>query len=270
MDILKYKSYKKFLADLILLHKSEKGFQNKLAQSAGCQRSYLSQVLNREIHLTLDQAYNLITSLNYTDLECEYFINLVSLERSGSNKLKKHLEDKLQKIQSKSLRLSSLISSSEFSPEELNKMQEVYYSHWTYAAIHIASFIPQNQTVRDFAQFLNIKEDLVLKTLTQLQNMKLMTKKGEVWMATNNNLTIKDDSLYIKNHHMNWRLKAIENIPNYDHNEDLHYSSVLVVSEKDTQEIKKTLNNLIVKIRKQSLPSEPEVLINFNIDFYRV
>src|SRR5436309_16129314 len=90
-----YTSYKAYLIDRIEQNKDLRGYQSQLARAAGCQRSFLSQVLNGKFDLSREHAAELSRFWGLDPLETEYFIGLVDLARAGSGHLRKLTETKL-------------------------------------------------------------------------------------------------------------------------------------------------------------------------------
>lgn len=266
MNIFNYNHYKEFLRDLLDQKSNIRGYQNKLASYANCQTSHLSQVLNRDKDLTLDQAFDLVSSLDLGELECEYFVKLVQAERAGSMRHRNFVKTQLENIRKRHQRLSDQIQKSS---EKTAQTSPLYYSHWSYLAVHVASFIPDKNNSIKLSQFLGLSENVVLKALSELKKMGLMEEFQDGWRPKENNLNIKDDDSNIRNHHLNWRLKSLDHIPtSYNSIRDLIYSGVYAISHEDQYRIKSELNGMIVKIRDIALNSEPEVCFNFNVDFY--
>ena len=103
MNLYEYFSYKTYLLDLI----STTNFKvSTLAEIAGCNRSYFSQMLNGKVQLTTDHIINLAESLDFSELEKDYFVTLGLMERSSLINTKDTLSKKLNKIRQKSQILS--------------------------------------------------------------------------------------------------------------------------------------------------------------------
>src|SRR6185312_140032 len=72
----------------------------QLAEAAGCQRSFLSQVLASQAHLNADHAIGLATYWNLPEIEKDFFLNLVSFARASSKTLKEYFSKKIEKSRS--------------------------------------------------------------------------------------------------------------------------------------------------------------------------
>jgi len=270
MNIYEYDNYKAFLHAMIGLESSERGFQNRLAKYAKCQTSHLSQVLNKDKNLSIDQACDLISKIETDEDKIDYFVCLVQKARAGTVESRSFFEKKAENLKRRHQVLSERLKSC--STESSLKTNSKYYSHWSYVAIHIASYLHGNNTIETLSEFLNLKLEDTLKVLNDLESMKLMVQKNGKWESTKNNVNIKDDDLSIRNHHLNWRLKVLNELPlKYSSMRDLHYTGIFALSSSDKFKMKDELNSVIVKFRKMALNTEkPEVCFNLNVDFSEV
>ena len=174
MNLYEYFSYKTYLLDLV----SSTSFKvSSLAEMAGCNRSYFSQMLNGKAQLTTDHIINLSEGLDFSELEKEYFVTLGLMERSSLINTKDTLQKKLNKIRQKSLILSKKIKAEGKTFEITEEMKGEYYSSWLYGQIHILTSIEEFQTADAIAIKLNTKPNLIKKILNRLREMHLVIKK---------------------------------------------------------------------------------------------
>src|SRR5688500_3076235 len=86
-----YSDYKAYLRDWIRAHPHRgRGIKSRLARTAGCQVAYLSRVIERDAHLSLEQAMSLQGPLGHGRGEAKYFLLLVELARAGTQSLRAH------------------------------------------------------------------------------------------------------------------------------------------------------------------------------------
>ena len=69
--------------------------------------------------------------------------------------------------------------------------------------------------------------------------------------------------------HQNWRHRAILSLGE-DNDFDLHYSSVLVLSKKDSLKIKDLILEFIKEKEKILLPSPEEEMVALNVDYFKI
>jgi len=83
-QLLAAKDYRSFLLSVVEDPEKTRGYRKRLADEAGCQPSYLSQMLKGSVELTLEQAERLCGFWKLDELEAEIFLNLVLMGRAGS------------------------------------------------------------------------------------------------------------------------------------------------------------------------------------------
>ena len=147
MNIFIFKTYKAFLADYIKRNKY-KGLISKLAETCGCDRTYISQVLNGKADLLPDHIARLCEYLHFTELESDYLMLLLLKDRATSVAAKNIFEIKLKKINEMAEDLSQKVKSKKDSEEIISEEHKtLYYSNWLFSAIHILTSIANFQTI---------------------------------------------------------------------------------------------------------------------------
>lgn len=266
-DVFSYLSYKVYLQDW-LKSKPHQGYglRAKMAESLRCQQAYISQVLNSHAHFNLEQAEALSYYLEHTNEERHFFLLLVQRERAATQTLKKYFQDQMEQLTQKRLVLKERLEVK----KTLNiKDQAVYYSAWYYAAVHVALSIPDLQTHEALAKRFGLPFSKISKIIQFLISVNLATQeKGRLKIGTSR-IHLADDSPLIARQHANWRLKALESMDKTEER-DLHYSSVITLSENDVLRIKSMLVKWITETKAVIRDSKEEEIHCFNIDFFRV
>ncbi len=268
MNIFSTFDYKKFLRAQVDAHGSEYGYKSKLAEAAGCQKSFFSQVLNSHVHLTPEQALGLAKYWKLLPRERDYFLGLVNYGRAGTEELANHLKEKLVELKRETENLTKRYSSPNLSAR--TDFAAIYYSSWHYAAIHILVTIPQFQTPPKIAKRLHLPDSFVLEVLRQLQKIEVVTKKSDgSWQATSKSLHIGRDSVFNSMNHAHWRQRAsessLQNKP-----ESVHYTGVYSMSLDDLTKLRETIFELIDRSRQLVAPSPEEELVCMNCDLFVV
>ena len=83
-------------------------------------------------------------------------------------------------------------------------------------------------------------------------------------------LHLGSESPLLYKHHINWRLQAMQRLSARKADENLHYSSVVTLSEEDVVRIKEKLVASIKEIKEMIRASKEETLQCFSLDFFRV
>lgn len=266
-SIYSFKDYRDLLRTAFE-SRSKNGFgeAKKLAEFMGVHPTFISQVLKRGKDLNSEQALTVAEYLNLNELETEYFILLVQIERAGTAKFKAHLKTKLQELSKKVSDLSERVQyQTKISPED----QATFYSDWIYSASRLSTLIPGLDQLDTLSSHLGLPVQ-ELKTVTdflvkigmlKLENGKLRTGP----LSTH----LPKRSPWIKSHHTNWRLKAVESLTARDERA-LHYTAPMTVSFDDMSKISEILIKSINKIDKIIEPSPSEALVCLCIDWFLV
>lgn len=266
MSIYQANDYKDYIRQRIEKNSGEKGYRSTLAKHAGCQRSYLAQVLHGPIHLTPDHALGLSTYWGFNDDQSDTFLNLLLRDRAATPLLRKKCQRRLVQLRKKAANLSQRLDV-ETIPEGI--AQAVYYSSWHYAAIHISLAIPQLNSAALIATRLGINEGLVEKTLHELATMGLVRLENGSWRVKNQNFHLpKNAPLTIVNHN-HWRQKAIQKLQTMDA-DGLHYSGIFALSNAAAQQIKQCFVEAIANAHTIVGPSTEEDIVCLNCDFFRL
>lgn len=266
LSIFRYISYVEIMKVFIESNHKTYGYKAQMAKAADCHRSYISQVLNESIQLTIEQAVGLAVFWNLTEIEKDYFINLVSYARAGNEKTRKHFRNKIDQARHDQANLTKRIQEKTILPEA---SAAIFYSNWQYLAITILISIPQYRSVKEIAHRLNLSEELVKKTLNQLLELGTVTNSGNEWFATNYNIHIPRESQFNSLNHSHWRQKAVQNsflsLP-----DDVHYTSVCTLSLTDVQNMKELMLQFIDQTRKIVAPSKEEEIYCLTCDWFKV
>lgn len=258
--------YLEIINEKIELNKAVIGYKTLMAKACGCQKSYLSQVLRGQTHLTLDHGYGLSDFFQLTELEKEYFLTLLQIQRSGSLEFKNYLEGKLKDLRKKNDDFASKFKSN--APTTNSEHLSKYYSNWHYNAIHMICGIEEFRSVEAIAKKLKLSEKLVQTTLEELQEMGLVKKENHLWINTDNYLHLPKESPYHRLNHTLWRQKATENTFLADDN--LNYTAIYTLSKEDSEELRGILKKAIDKTRDVVIKSEEEDIVCLNIDYFKL
>ncbi|MCK6598406.1 MAG: TIGR02147 family protein [Bdellovibrionaceae bacterium] len=264
-SIFDFKDYKKYLefVEVGRPHRG-RGFRAELARVAGCQTAYVSQVLNGRAHFSLEQAHSLNKILFHNKEEAQFFLTLVEFARAGSIDLKKYFNELLEEQQQRYLNLKKRFNIKETLSSEDHSL---YFSEWTYAAVHMAITIPQLQNLKAISNFLQISEGKVSKVLQFLSSRGLIEQEKEHFKLGTTRMHIGSEEAMIQKHHTNWRLQALKSLESVSEKE-LHYSSVVSVSLEDVLKIKSNLVKQIEEYNSIVKDSKEETLYCLTIDFF--
>jgi uncharacterized protein (TIGR02147 family) len=264
-SVFEFDSYKEFL--LAVEHNRaalERGFRTRLAESLGCQNAYVSNVLNKDAHFSLEQGLKICGFLALAGDERKFLLTLIEHARAGTPELRAHFAEELSAMRTKRLNLKDRVGAA-FSLSA--EAQSVYYSHWTYAAIHMLTTLPDRRDLNGIADALRLPVETVRHALLFLTSVGLVQEKGGRLTAGQSQVHLGRESHQILQHHTNWRLAAIESLMQVAVN-DVHYSTVSTLSAADAEKLKARFAKEIEHYVKTVRASPEETLYGFNLDFY--
>ena len=263
-SLYEFADYKDFLRDFVGPRTQRSGLRLALARATRCQPTYVSQVLYGQSHFSLEQGQSLagLLALNTEDLH--YFLLLIQKARAGTGELRVYFETQLAALQARRLTLTERLGTR----NELGELeQSVYYSSWHYAAVHIAVTIPSLRTIPALMNCLGIQKKRIAEVIEFLQRVGLITNERGLLLPGSAFIRLGNNSPYIVKHHTHWRVQAVDSLER-ESLTDLHYSSVVSLSEGDVRKLKDRILGFISECVKTIQVSPEEKLYSYCIDFF--
>lgn len=265
--VFEFTNYRDFLTKR-LKEMPNKGYgqMSELSRFIRVHTTLVSQILKGHKDLTTDQAILACEFFGLSQLESEYFVLLVNLDRAGNPAAKRFYKNKIQKLKEQSQNISERVTADLSLSEE---QRAVFYSHWGYSAIRQSVALPGINTVEDISHFLELPIERVnscMSFLLQTGLCKLVGKKIGVGPSSTH---IEASSPWVNVHHMNWRNRAIHSL-NSASPADLHYTAPVTLSAADCEVIKERLIQLIQDVRATVDPSPSEKMYCLNLDWFEV
>ncbi len=267
MNVFEFKDYKKYLNHKIKeMPARGRGVRLKLSQALSCQTAYISQVLNQDTNFSLEQGIKVSDFFGHTKDETQFFLILIQLARAGNKELEKFLNNQIDDILNEREKHQKQYETTNSLAENF---QHIYYSVWYYGAIHMMLTIPEFQYARKIAETLRLPLSQVNEVLEFLVETGLAKREGDRCFIGPTRIHLNKNSIQIRRHHANWRTQAISSIDKND-KDDLHYSSIISMGEKDIPIIKDILAKAIEDCRKVIKDSPEETLQAMTIDWFKV
>lgn len=272
--MFEYTNYKQLILDQVKAAPGKgRGVLQKLAAAVELQPSMISQVLRGKRDLSVDQAALTARFLGLSELETEYFIQLVQRRRAQTPELARLTDRRLAELRARAEGETAggrAESSARPTPTDLS----VYYSQWLYSAIRILSSIEQYKTVSEIARKLGEPPHLVRRVVDFLLEAGFCVSEsgdGErLRPATLATQVPADDSLNGTRHVLNWRIKALQTLQTRDRagGEDLFKTKVVSISRADRADFALKLESLLDELQEKLARTRPEEVICLNIDWY--
>lgn len=266
--IFEYSAYPAFLKDWIGAQpKKGHGLRLKMAECLNRQSVFISQVLHGDADLSASQAQILGEWMQLSEGETHYFLLLVQQARADTPKLCEYYSVQLTRIREENLNLQKRLQGQTETIPEKDRLR--YYSAWYYPAIRLLTAIPEFQTRAAIASRLQLPAETVSMVLDFLLQLGLVERKGDHFLITSKDVFLGNDSALITRHHANWRLRGMQALDR-EKQDELHYSTAVVISGKDAEKIKRQLLEAIEKNRALVKESGSEELFCVSLDFFRV
>jgi uncharacterized protein (TIGR02147 family) len=268
MNIFMYEDVRAYLQEKISkMPQRGRGEIGKIAKHIGVHSTYMSLVLNGSRHLSQEQAFDLATYLQLTELETEYFCLLVQWDRAGTPRLRKHLKQKLSKIREDSLSLSKrLMHDKKLSDQE----KAVFYSSWIYSAVRLfTSTKEKGVTFESIQEHFDLPRKKLMEVLDFLASSGLVLYEKNLYRLGTQQTFLEKGSPFLPKHHANWRIKAMQK-SEFISDEELVFTSPFSISEKDFLLLREELAEWLKKFSGIVRDSPAEEVACLNIDFFRV
>ncbi len=264
--IFEYPSYKEFIvARVKAMPKKGFGQFRKIAQTLRIHTTRISQIVHGPAHFTPEQSAALCRYFGMNQLEAEYFLALVELERSGTEELREHIKAKMTSLRERAAELVHRVPRERVLSEP---EQAVFYSTWQYPALHLATMIDEYKSIDALSARFSLPREKVRQILDFLLSTGLCVKDKKGKFEPGTRLThLERSSPLIVRHHANWRLKAMQRQENLGTN-DLSYSAPAVVSGEDQKHIRELAAQFVENFLKVVKNSKPDQKLAFlNIDW---
>jgi uncharacterized protein (TIGR02147 family) len=267
LSVFDYTDYRKYLLQWIEKRPGGgRGEKLRLAEALSCQPSYISQVFAGSANLSFEQAEALNSLIGHTEDESQFFLLLVHVARAGTVALKKRVQKRIQQVLDHRKSLKNRLS---FDQSISKEDQATYYSAWYYSAIHFALAIPALRSQEALARAFRLPPERIVEILEFLRTRGLVKESHSQLVPGSQTIHLENRSPMISKHHTNWRMQAIQSLERETESE-LHYSSVVTISEEDALKIRETLVKAIEQVRTIVKPSKDEALYCYDLDLFKV
>lgn len=268
MDWFELNDYREIIrAHISQLPKGGRGELARFANHLNVNSTLVSQIMSGTRDLTFEQAMSLTQFMGFNELEIEYFLLLVQLEKAGTQLLKNFFKSKIEELRKKSRKVENRY---EHDRKLSDEQKSIFYSSWLYSAIRLFTSIGENgQSLPEICDRFSMDRTRVVGILQFLEKSGLCTiENGRYKMAVQNTFLEKDSPHQLK-HHSNWRVKAIELSETLDANE-LMFTSPISISKSDFGMLREDILKLLNKVSKVVKDSPAENVACLNIDFFWV
>lgn len=221
-SLYQFKDYRKYIAYRLDNYQDGKhGTRARFADTIGCQRPFISQVLNGRQNLTQEQAFRANAFFEHGPDETQFFMLLLQKERAGSTELKQFYLEQLQAISDRKNNVQEVVKPMVQLSEDVSRK---FFSSWMYQAVMTALHVRNYTSIEALADLLRMKPDLVEQVCRELAEMGLAEiHSGHYRQVKHPNIRLAiDNPAQRQLMHLSWRAKIAEQITSQTSFDDHH------------------------------------------------
>lgn len=264
---LNYQTFSQFLdQEIVKGSRFKRGDKRDLAEYINIHPTSLSQVLNKTRSFSDEQVFLLGEYLDLSDIENQYILLLHQIDSTANKNYKARLIKRRDSIKKKSLNLSTRIEHDKLMSEE---EKSIFYSSWYYTCIWVFITIDGGKSREEIMSRFSLDKKKVSDVLEFLIRADLCYQENGKYHHKVNRTHVEKTSPFLKQHHSNWRIKAMEKKDRSD-DIDLSFTAPLSLSKKDFNFLREEMVEMIKKVSETVKETDPEDIYCFNLDFFKV
>lgn len=267
MNIFEFDNYKKLVRDrLKTFPRRGHGQYLKIAKLLNIHTTMVTHIFKGNANLTIEQALKLSEYFVFSALETDYFVTLIHYERASNKESRSYFERHLGTLRARALNLSERLQAKKSLDE---RDQAVFYSAWYYSGIRLLCAIHDFRSAEAIAEIVRLPLPTVARAIEFLISTGLLREENGRFVVGETLTYINRDSPLVAKHHLNWRLRAIEQL---DHipDDDLVFTNSIAISKQDFRKIREEIVKLLELYKAIGDPSPSEQLCFLTIDWRKV
>lgn len=265
MKVFEITDYRQIIREFIAIQpKKGRGMIKGLAEYMNVDASYVSQVLSKTRDFSDEQSILVTRFLGLNDLEVDYFLNLVKLDKAGSKILKDYHLEKLEDIRKNALNLKNRVNPSRILDDQ---DKATFYSSYLYSAIRLFTSLDQGKSLFDVIERFDISHDRANSILTFLAKTGLCDEKDGVYTMGSQHTHLSRGSPFLPKHHYNWRIKALQHSETITE-EEIQFTGPVSLSKESFLKVRETLVQAIKGSLEEVKESESEDVACLLIDWF--
>lgn len=262
--IFQFENYKEYLKVWIETQPNRgRGLIAEFGKFLNISPSLVSAILNSDRHFSVEQACELCEYLKLDKIESEYFIALVSYDKSGSEKLRKFWSEQKKQILKKTNQVKSRIKFDKILSEEQIVQ---YYSHAFYSQIRVLGTLEGGISLEQIAALVPLPKYRFNEVIDFLLETELIQITDGIVKSTDKVIHVNKESIHYLKHHANWRLQQLQQVTSAQES-DITYTFPCTLNQEDFKKIKSLLTDVITKSHQIIRHSPAEEFACLTIDF---
>lgn len=263
MDIFKYDNYKDLINELLIFQPNKgRGQYKRISEYLNVSSVLISQIFKGNKEISVEQGLKLCDYFNFIDLEKKFFITLINQNRAGTFELKKFYDKELTSIRKQAKLIVNRVKHKNILTEE---DKATFYSDWKYSGMRLACDLEEVINISNLSNKFKINEEDIKSILEFLLSRGLVNSHNGNLEIGPSSTHISKSSPLVKNHHRNWRLKALEALDNLCEDE-IMYTAPMCTSKEVFKNLNAKILKLIDEFVKEASEADGEELYYLNID----
>lgn len=241
------------------------GSVKALAKSLKCHSTFVAHVRVGKADFSAEQALRFCRHIGVNDEATAFFLDLVSAERAADLDSKAYFEARLERARAERRDLKKRLKiAGNLTPND----EARYCRSWVTQAVHMHCQLPGLQTAATIAASLGVEQPAVEDSASILVDLGFIRVERGEYICVNAFFHLGKDSPFTDQIHINWRLKAVQNLGLSGTARGFHYSSVVSLSEETAAEVTELIMKHIESSRKLIAPSPSKLVYSYSLDFF--
>lgn len=267
MRVFEFDNYKEFVNRLIrTFPKRGHGQFLKISKLLGIHTTMVTHIFKGDSNLSVEQGLKLSEHFGLSELETDFFITLIHLERAANTKSRQYFERQLQVLRTRALNLSERLQVKKSLDE---RDQAIFYSSWFYSGIRLLCATREFGSTEAISEITGIPIKIVNQVIEFLLSTGLIKEEGGRYVVGETVTYVNRDSPLVTRHHLNWRLKGIEQLDKIS-DEELVFTNSIAISQKDFLRIREEIVKFLEIYKKIGDPSPAEEVCYLNVDWRKL
>ena len=266
-NVFDYEDHIKFLIDWTQARpRGGRGVKADIARHIGCNPIHVTNVFRKTALLTLEQGACLISFLELSILEGQFFYSLVEKSRAGNKEMRELIEYRQTEIIQKwSLFQEEKMPKNYKIPKEIISK---FCSSWIYSAVDNLCVAKEFQTTEALSKAFKISLEEMQKVLNFLVENHFLEKEGNRYIRPYK-MHLMDLDLINKSHYQkSWRNRALNSLDESNPN-NFNATFVYGIAEKDIPKWRKKFVDIITEMSNQKDASEVDQGICICLDLFK-
>lgn len=267
MNVFEFEDYKVFVREkLKTFPRNGHGQFLRIAKLLSIHTTMVTHIFKGDSNLSVEQALKLADYFAMSALEKEYFVALVLYFRAANVDSKKYFKNQISELRKRALNLSERLNVK----KTLNETdQAIFYSAWYYSGIRLLIATREFRGAEEIAEAIGLPVVTVARTLEFLVSRGLVEFNDNIYSVGQTLTYVSRDSHFVGKHHLNWRLKALEQL---DHvpSDELVFTNSIAISARDFQLIREEIVKFLERFKSIGDPSPSEQLCFLTIDWRKL